>query len=369
MRTTIALCGVGVLWLAHPVSAQQSGTFEVGAFGQDTRFDNSLGLDDAIGGGGLLGIYFTNNLAVEGEGSYTSTSQGTTTGVSFVPIRARLLFSPHIFNQLALLFGAGYVHADYGNTNPSDDGVTGLAGLRYEFGKKYTVGIRLDYVGDYIPSPPNGASSNFNGTVQAGVSLLFHRQVPKDLDKDGVLDGADQCPNTPMGDAVYADGCSLPKDSDGDGVVDFSDRCPNTPRGTAVDSTGCADTDHDGVPDPADLCPNTPAGQTVDRFGCTADSDGDGVENSRDQCPDTPGGQAVDTRGCAIVSVFRPGTTALVLEGVNFQTGKATLIEASRDTLDRVYRIPKSRLSEIKKELASVGDHPAAPRDNVAASS
>jgi outer membrane protein OmpA-like peptidoglycan-associated protein len=31
-----------------------------------------------------------------------------------------------------------------------------------------------------------------------------------------------------------------PKDSDGDGVVDSMDQCPNTPRGMKVDANGCA---------------------------------------------------------------------------------------------------------------------------------
>nr|WP_305075874.1 alpha-amylase family glycosyl hydrolase [Microbulbifer sp. ALW1] len=60
-------------------------------------------------------------------------------------------------------------------------------------------------------------------------------------------------------------------DSDGDGVLDGADQCPNTPAGAQVDANGCeviADTDDDGVPDSTDQCPNTPAGATVDANGC-----------------------------------------------------------------------------------------------------
>jgi OOP family OmpA-OmpF porin len=88
-----------------------------------------------------------------------------------------------------------------------------------------------------------------------------------DADGDGVADSADQCPNTPAGVAVNADGCPL--DSDGDGVADYKDKCPNTPKGVSVGANGCPlDSDGDGVPDYADQCLNTPAGTVVDANGC-----------------------------------------------------------------------------------------------------
>jgi OOP family OmpA-OmpF porin len=61
----------------------------------------------------------------------------------------------------------------------------------------------------------------------------------KDSDGDGVYDDKDQCPDTPKGDEIDANGCSLPKDSDGDGVMDPADRCPGTARGVTVDTHGC----------------------------------------------------------------------------------------------------------------------------------
>lgn len=88
-----------------------------------------------------------------------------------------------------------------------------------------------------------------------------------DTDGDGVDDSADQCPGTPGGSTVAANGCP---DTDNDGVNDGIDQCPGTPGGSTVDATGCviADTDGDGIPDGADLCPNTPLGSTVDGTGC-----------------------------------------------------------------------------------------------------
>ncbi len=61
--------------------------------------------------------------------------------------------------------------------------------------------------------------------------------APGDADGDGVTDDRDQCPGTPAGAKVDANGCEL--DSDGDGVVDSKDACPGTPAGVKVDATGC----------------------------------------------------------------------------------------------------------------------------------
>jgi outer membrane protein OmpA-like peptidoglycan-associated protein len=172
---------------------------------------------------------------------------------------------------------------------------------------------------DRCPNTPAGTAVDATG-------------CPKDSDGDGVADASDRCPNTPAGTAVDAAGC--PKDSDGDGVQDAADRCANTPAGTPVDANGCPrDSDRDGVIDPQDQCPNTPAGVTVDARGCPVDTDGDGVLNAVDKCPDSPPGARVDATGCP--ALFERGAP-LVLQGVNFQTGRATLLPESQAILDRV---------------------------------
>lgn len=80
-----------------------------------------------------------------------------------------------------------------------------------------------------------------------GVSVLFGRKYPEpvappvlDTDNDGVVDGDDMCPNTPVGTEVDATGCAE-KDSDNDGVLDKRDACPDTPAGAKVDERGCAE--------------------------------------------------------------------------------------------------------------------------------
>ena len=61
--------------------------------------------------------------------------------------------------------------------------------------------------------------------------------APSDLDKDGVIDANDSCPNTPAGVAVDNMGCAL--DSDKDGVADYKDQCPNSTANAEVNAKGC----------------------------------------------------------------------------------------------------------------------------------
>ena len=57
-------------------------------------------------------------------------------------------------------------------------------------------------------------------------------------------------------------------DADGDGVDDSLDQCPGTPAGSTVAANGCIDTDNDGIEDSLDQCPGTPPVTTVDAAGC-----------------------------------------------------------------------------------------------------
>jgi len=196
---------------------------------------------------------------------------------------------------------------------------------------------------DKCPDTPAGATVDATG-------------CPTDSDKDGVPDGLDKCPNTPAGATVDATGC--PSDADKDGVPDGIDQCPATPVGAVVDAKGCPlDTDGDGVPDGIDKCPTTPPGTKVDATGCplappaptVGDEDGDGVPDNLDKCPHTPAGTKVDANGCmllfappeSVTAQRAPGApppkpAALILMGVQFETGRSALRAVSYATLDQV---------------------------------
>jgi outer membrane protein OmpA-like peptidoglycan-associated protein len=179
---------------------------------------------------------------------------------------------------------------------------------------------------DRCPGTPAGEPVDPNG-CSAG---------QKDADLDAIVDTGDRCPGTPAGERADAEGCSpSQRDDDKDGVMNPADRCPGTRPGEQVDSTGCPpgprDSDGDGVADTTDQCPNTPAGEAVNSRGCPRDTDTDGISDARDHCPSTPAGQPVDENGCPIL--FQKGARTVVLRGVTFQTGKATLTPSARAVL------------------------------------
>ena len=365
---TVALLA---LLVAAPVAAQERGTLEAGLFGRYTLLDRDLRLDDSAGAGARLGCFFIDRLALEVDGGLTRVDGPGTQHVDVLPLHARLLYDLPAWDRVSLLLGAGYARYRYGNDlDPSvvDHGVGGLVGLRFH--DCGPLSFRLEGTLDQFSSSDLSVDVEGNATnwgLQFGASLFFGHQGGCDADHDGVADKLDRCPNTPAGDAVDAGGCSLPKDSDGDGVIDPRDNCPDTPRGEAVDANGCPlpqDSDGDGVLDPRDKCPHTPRGEAVDANGCPLpkDSDGDGVLDPQDKCPNTPRGTRVDASGCPVV--FEEGRRELVLEGVNFDTAKATLLPESQAILDRV-AASLAAYPDLKVEVAGYTDGRGARAANV----
>ena len=49
------------------LSAQSPGSFEIAGFARYSFFDDALALDDQVGGGGSLGLFFIRNLEIEAE--------------------------------------------------------------------------------------------------------------------------------------------------------------------------------------------------------------------------------------------------------------------------------------------------------------
>ncbi|MEP6572594.1 MAG: OmpA family protein [Gemmatimonadota bacterium] len=351
---------LAVLATSGVAHAQRSGTIEAGAFfryGWFDYLDNIPGIKSGQGVGVRLGFFPLRNLELEADGAFvTSANSDVTPHVTSNPIHARLVYNFPVAEHGAIVLGGGYTHNEYHKDFVgSDNGVGGLVGIRLGLGG--LLSIRLDGTADYMHNPaPAGVTEHWNFGAQAGLSLMWPhgRKAPGDADHDGIRDDLDQCPATPAGDQVDGKGCTIPKpaapapvavaapvDADHDGVMDNVDQCLNTPAGDAVDAKGCSlpkDADADGVVDSLDKCPATPKGDKVDASGCTVkkDADGDGVADDIDKCPATPGGTVVDAVGCPKTVLFTPGTTQLVLKGVNFATNKSNILPTSFDTLNSV---------------------------------
>ena len=191
-----------------------------------------------------------------------------------------------------------------------------------------------DGVPDYLDKCP--------GTPEAAWGKVDSAGCPLDTDGDGVPDYLDECPDTPEAARGMVDEKGCPKDSDGDGVPDYLDECPNTPVAAheSVDKKGCPkDGDGDGVPDYLDECPDTPekAIGFVDAKGCELDSDGDGVPDYKDECPLVPG--IKENKGCPELKREVRQLLQKAMQGIEFESGKATIKKKSYPLLDQIANI------------------------------
>lgn len=349
------------LVIAMPASAQRGGTIEIMPLARYTFFYDSLALKNTLGVGLGFGIYFVPRLALEVTGSYAETNLQDSSRVTVLPVHARLVAHLPIRPRTSALLGLGYGRYSYGDgLDAHEDGLAALAGLRFSLAER--LGFRLEGTADYIPTPTSSTVRVWTFGLQAGISILAGPVGPGDADRDGILNQLDRCPGTPAGERVDPTGCPLPRDADGDGVLDTADRCPESPVGQRVDLSGCsADLDGDGVGNTRDRCPATPAGVAVDDTGCPpapppADTDGDGVPDTADRCPATPHGGRVDAVGCS--TLFEPSQRTLVLHGVTFASGAATLsrdAEVSlRETATALMQNPGARV-EIAGHTDSTG--------------
>jgi len=359
-------------------------------FDGDMRFPGTQPLKDNINFGGRLGYQAYKWMGIEAAAGMTATEEDVITGardVDWSHVSGNLMFTPWAsrFGGPFLLAGGGA-----GRLKPSagsDDVNQGFAdyGGGLIFWLSDAMGLRFE-ARQLLWIPKETSEDKFSTTLVGGGLTFALGATPRDSDGDGVPDRKDNCPDTPKGARVNAEGC--PGDADGDGVLDGLDSCPATPKGATVNQYGCPadadkdlvfdgidqcpntpvgakvdekgcpiDSDADGVFDGLDQCPGTPAGLKVDDKGCTVDSDNDGVTDDKDRCPDTPAGVKVDAEGCPVELIEKEtellDTGMIRLQDVNFETGKADLLPESHASLDQVGQI----LSKWPELQIEVGGH------------
>jgi outer membrane protein OmpA-like peptidoglycan-associated protein len=203
--------------------------------------------------------------------------------------------------------------------------------------------------------------------VRAILSIAYtpeHKAPVQDRDHDGILDPVDACPDVPglASEDPSKNGCPLPPDRDHDGIIDSQDACPDVPGVPSDDpaKNGCPppppDRDHDGIIDSQDACPDVPGVPSDDpaKNGCPPpppDRDHDGIIDSEDACPDEKGPRDPDPKrnGCPRVHVSEK--EVVILEQVQFDTGKATIKPVSFDLLDQVADVLKSHPELTKLEV------------------
>jgi OOP family OmpA-OmpF porin len=167
--------------LTSQAASQQSGAIEVGAFVQASYWEESIGFEQAAGGGGVrVGFFPVRYLELEAEGGFVPTEARGGLNVSYIPLRARLLFNLPVGEHGAFLLGGGYARNEFRrDLDTHEDGVTGLIGAR--LGLPGNTSIRISTSLDYIPSPsidlyPAPAlepDHNVNWNIQVGLGFLL----------------------------------------------------------------------------------------------------------------------------------------------------------------------------------------------------
>ncbi len=302
---------------------------------------------------------FTLNIPVKvGMGSKigdlkNTAIMGLDAQMHFYPLSNPTNFKPYF------LAGAGVVQQGRDSINAQ---VPAGIGVDIKIAKNAHFNIQAEYRW-------SSATNNDNFNYGVGFKYFFGRAevdtvkiIPvvridkKDMDGDGILDVDDECP-TVAGLAVFY-GCP---DTDGDGIQDSRDDCPTVAG--LLEFNGCPDSDADGVPDGEDECPTL---QGLKEFNGCPDTDGDGIEDRIDECPSIAGialfngcpdtdGDGLEDRedkcpltygpisngGCPIIDKADREVLTFAMKAVQFQLGKATLVNDSYGVLNQIANIMK----------------------------
>jgi OmpA-OmpF porin, OOP family len=198
---------------------------------------------------------------------------------------------------------------------------------------------------------------------------------PPDRDSDGIVDSADDCPDV-AGVASQdhgKNGCPLPKDRDKDGILDGDDACPDEAgiRSDDRSKNGCPklpDGDEDGVADKQDACPTVKGIATQDPAtnGCPGDTDGDGIKDDKDACPNERGAADKDpTKSGCPKSVRVTDGEIIILQQVQFDSGRATIKKVSDALLDEVAGVFKEHLEITRVEIQGHTDNTGKAKENL----
>jgi outer membrane protein OmpA-like peptidoglycan-associated protein len=271
-----------------------------------------------------------------------------------------------------------------------------MASARYRFAEDFVVGV-----GAAVGLAPGAGTPDFRSVLSIAYSPDVPPEAPPlvDRDHDGIADAADACPDEPGPAAAdpRKNGCPLRSDRDGDGILDDEDACPEVPgvRDVVPKINGCppdrdndgipdlddacpgeigppdpdpkkngcplpADRDKDGVPDAVDACPDVAGVPSPDpkRNGCPGDRDGDGITDDKDACPEEKGPADADPskNGCPRDVRVTDGQI-VILQQVEFDTGKATIRKVSDPLLDTVATVLRDHRDILKIEVGGHTDN------------
>jgi len=196
LRRRWTVCAMTALLFGGTAAAQAPGTLLLGGFGQYTKFDDALKLENHWGVGGRVGAYFAPNWNLEAENSYNRpepTGAGQHGAIWYGPVSARIRYSFPVASVASIHLGAGGVISGYAGYEPDEPTGQDLADIRtnsrgYNYGVEGDVGfsinlgsmaaLRVDGIADYMPNGGKsvgnglpGYDSHTNLRAQAGLEL------------------------------------------------------------------------------------------------------------------------------------------------------------------------------------------------------
>jgi hypothetical protein len=191
-RYILAMAAAAALLLPEMAVAQRAGTIELGAVGRYTLYDSDIGIENAFGGGGRVGLFVLPNLSIEVDWTYSEPEledQPGWQGRSFIShelIQGRLLYNHGLGESMSLLLGAGYSYDNYYRPRrvaARGGGPGGLLGLRFNFSDMFSA--RLEGFGYYVPEDDFAFSfprpQTLNMGVQAGLSMMIGNRTETEI--------------------------------------------------------------------------------------------------------------------------------------------------------------------------------------------
>jgi outer membrane protein OmpA-like peptidoglycan-associated protein len=195
------------------------------------------------------------------------------------------------------------------------------------------------------------AGTRYTGGFEAanlrGVVSFVFEPPAYDSDGDGVVDGEDECPQTPgVRQSGAKSGCPL--DSDDDGIMDSEDACPFV-KGPRTD-----DPRTNGCPPIRDVPPPPP------------DRDQDGIPDAVDACPDLFGPRHPDPKRNGCPDVYLGPTEIVVFDQIMFRTNSAEILPASNPILDKIAKLLLDHPELVLLEVAGHADERGSEKLNLA---
>ena len=180
----LSMLGMALACGATTLGAQRSHRIELGGFGTYTRYDPIFGLERQFGGGGRLGVFLTNNIGLEVDGSVTKaapTAGGPTTQVRFGSVSL-------VLSTGGTYLLGGYSRLEMGVNPPYNFSLNAVhGGLGQRLFLTDRVALRIEARAYYPPNNPYFAGKkSLDATASAGLSVFLlgggpHEAAPRPL--------------------------------------------------------------------------------------------------------------------------------------------------------------------------------------------